>query len=220
MLSLDKEDRTNKIALHNLYAIKAEVDRVKEAIHEGRLWEYTIRKARSHPKLFETISTFTNNTSFFLETTPRYKENAVFLFSKEDQYRPEIFRFHSLVRKFKTKKKTLVIIPDGSIRPFYTSTEYNNLKKKFASKLDDIQFCQYNPYLGIIPLELSDIYPAAHYVISNTDFNQNEFPEFTKTWSMFLKNNKFKKIYATNDEFLKYQSKGLKPKIKFINIKK
>ena len=220
MLSLDKEDRTNKMALHNLFAIKAEVDRVKEAIHEGRLWEYTIRKARAHPKLFETISTFTNNTSFFLETTPRYKENAVFLFSKEDQYRPEIFRFHSLVRKFKTKKKTLVIIPDGGIRPFYTSAEYNNLKKKFASKLDDIQFCQYNQYLGIIPLELSDIYPAAHYVISDIDFNQNEFPEFTKTWSMFLKNNKFKKIYATNDEFLKYQSKDLKPKIKFINIKK
>ena len=220
MLSLDKEDRTNKIALHNLYAIKAEVDRVKEAIHEGRLWEYTIRKARAHPKLFEAISIFTNNTSFFLETTPRYKENAVFLFSKEDQYRPEIFRFHSLVRKFKTKKKTLVIIPDGSIRPFYTSAEYNNLKKKFDSKLDDVQFCQYNQYLGIIPLELSDIYPAAHYVTSDTDFNQNEFPEFTKTWSMFLKNNKFKKIYATNDEFLKYQSKGLKPKIKFLNIKK
>jgi 7-cyano-7-deazaguanine tRNA-ribosyltransferase len=220
MLSLDKEDRTNKIALHNLYAIKAEVDRVKEAIHEGRLWEYTIRKARAHPKLFEAISIFTNNTSFFLETTPRYKENAVFLFSKEDQYRPEIFRFHSLVRKFKTKKKTLVIIPDGSIRPFYTSAEYNSLKKKFDSKLDDIQFCQYNQYLGIIPLELSDIYPAAHYVISDTDFNQNEFPEFTKTWSIFLKNNKFKKIYATNDEFLKFQSKGLKPKIKFINIKK
>jgi 7-cyano-7-deazaguanine tRNA-ribosyltransferase len=220
MLSLDKEDRTNKIALHNLYAIKAEVDRVKEAIHEGRLWEYTIRKARAHPKLFETISTFTDNTSYFVETTPRYKENAVFLFSKEDQYRPEIFRFHSLVRKFKTKKKTLAITPDGSVRPFYTSTEYSNLKKKFASKLDDIQFCQYNPYLGIIPLELSDIYPAAHYVISDSDFNQNEFPEFTKTWSIFLKNNKFKKIYATGDEFLKFQSKGLKPKIKFTNIKK
>jgi 7-cyano-7-deazaguanine tRNA-ribosyltransferase len=114
----------------------------------------------------------------------------------------------------------LVITPDGSVRPFYTSTEYSNLKKKFASKLDDIQFCQYNPYLGIIPLELSDIYPAAHYVISDSDFNQNEFPEFTKTWSIFLKNNKFKKIYATGDEFLKFQSKGLKPKIKFTNIKK
>src|SRR5437879_5060082 len=62
--SLSKEDRINKIALHNLYSIKAEVDRVKESIHEGRLWEYVIRKSRSHPKLFEAISTFTENTSF------------------------------------------------------------------------------------------------------------------------------------------------------------
>lgn len=220
MLSLDKEEKINKIALHNLYAIKAEVDRVKEAIHEGRLWEYALRKVRAHPKLFEAMSIFTNNTSFFVETTPKYKENAVFLFSKEDQFRPEIFRFHSLVRKFKTKKKTLVIIQDGGIRPFYTSAEYNNLKKKFASKLDTIQFCQYNPYLGIIPLELSDIYPAAHYVISDVDLNKSEFPEFTKTWNAFLKHNKFKNIYAPNDEFLRYHSKGLKTKIKFSNNKK
>ncbi len=220
MTSLEKEDRTNKIALHNLYAIKAEVDRVKEAIHEGRLWEYTIRKARAHPKLFESIPIFTKNTSFFMETTPRYKDNAVFLFSKEDQFRPEISRFHLLVRKFRTKKNTLVVVPDGGIRPFYASSEYGNLKKKFSSKLDDIQFCQYNPYLGIIPVELSDIYPAAHYVISDTDYNHEEFPEFAKTWSMFLGHNKFKNIYATNDEFLKYHSKGLKTKIRFFNMKK
>src|SRR5574338_1132053 len=135
MMALEKGERTNKIALHNLYAIKAEVNRVKEAIQEGRLWEYTIRKARAHPKLFESIPVFTKNTSFFAETTPRYKENAVFLFSKEDQFRPELWRFHALVRKFRTKKKTLVIIPDGSIRPFYTSSEYNNLKNKFSANL-------------------------------------------------------------------------------------
>jgi 7-cyano-7-deazaguanine tRNA-ribosyltransferase len=51
LLSLNKDEKINKIALHNLYAIKSEVDRVKEAIHEGRLWEYVIKKARSHPKL-------------------------------------------------------------------------------------------------------------------------------------------------------------------------
>src|SRR5690349_1345478 len=46
--SLESVEKTNQIALHNLYAIKAEVDRVKEAIHEGRLWEYVLKKARSH----------------------------------------------------------------------------------------------------------------------------------------------------------------------------
>jgi len=63
LLELDKDEKTNKIALHNLYAIKSEVERVKEAIYGGRLWEYVIKKARSHPKLFETIDVFTENSS-------------------------------------------------------------------------------------------------------------------------------------------------------------
>ncbi len=88
---IEGQDRTNEIALHNLSAIKAEVDRVKQAIHEGRLWEYILKKARAHPKLFETISILTNNTHYLVETTPQYKEKAVFLFSKEDQYQTRDF---------------------------------------------------------------------------------------------------------------------------------
>lgn len=220
ILSLDKNTRINTIALHNLYSIKAEVDRVKEAISEGRLWEYVLRKARTHPKLFETTSTFTKNTPFFIERTPRFKENAVFLFSKEDQFRPEVIRYHLMVRKFKTKKKTLVIVPDGGIRPFYLSSEYNKLKKKFSSKINEVQFCQYSPFLGLIPLELSDIFPAAHYVTSNVNFEADEFVEFSKTWNIFFKHNKFKNVHAINSEFLKYHSKKVRSKIRFFNLKK
>jgi len=215
MQSLPKEDRIEKIALHNLYSIKTEVDRVKEAIHEGRLWEYTLKKARSHPKLFETLPIITANTSFFAENTPRFKECAIFLFSKEDQFRPEIARFHEMVRKFMTDKKILVIVPDGGVRPFYLSNEYKRLKRKFASEIDLIQFCQYNPLLGIIPLELSDIYPAAHYLESNFVHKKDEFPEFLKTWTTFLNKNKFRKIYAPHDEFLKHHAVLTKTKIKF-----
>ncbi|MCK5904689.1 MAG: tRNA guanosine(15) transglycosylase TgtA, partial [Gammaproteobacteria bacterium] len=42
ILSLESEEKVSKIALHNLFAIKAEVDRVKESIHQGRLWEYVM----------------------------------------------------------------------------------------------------------------------------------------------------------------------------------
>ncbi|MDE1766025.1 MAG: tRNA guanosine(15) transglycosylase TgtA [Thaumarchaeota archaeon] len=218
ILLLPREDRTNKLALHNLYSIKAEVDRVKQAIHEGRLWEYVLKKARAHPKLFETIPVFTSNTSFFSQGVPAFKENAIFLFAKEDQFRPEVTRFHSMVRKFRTGKKNLVIVADGPMKPFYLSAEYNKLKKKFAKKIDDTQFCQYNPYLGIIPLELSDIYPAAHYVMSNSQCSQEDFTEFATTLNIFLKQNKFKTIHVANDDFLKHHFK-LTKKIKFFNFR-
>ena len=214
LLALESEDKINKLALHNLFAIKAEVERVKEAIHEGRLWEYVLKKARSHPKLFETVSVFTEDPSYFVDRTPRFKEKAVFLFSKEDQFRPEITLFHRLVRKFKSEKNTLVIIPDGTMRPFYLSKEYNDLKKKFAKKYEDVQFCQFNPFLGIIPLEISDMYPAAHYVMPRMQYEPKEFPEFEKTWKAFFANNNFKMAYMAKDEFLKYHASILPKKIK------
>ena len=154
-----------------------------------------------------------------MENTPRFKENAVFLFSKEDQFRPEVVRFHNTVRKFKTRKNTLVIVPDRSLRPFYLSEEYNKLKRKFAADINDIQFCQYNPLLGIIPLELSDMYPAAHYVMADLTCHRDEFPQFLKTWIAFLKQNKFRKIYTTGDDFLTHFAKVTKTKIKFFGLK-
>jgi 7-cyano-7-deazaguanine tRNA-ribosyltransferase len=217
--SLENVEKTNQIALHNLYAIKAEVDRVKEVIHEGRLWEYVLKKARSHPKLFETIDVFTENQKYFLETTPRFKEKAIFLFSKEDQYRPEITAFHNIVRKFKSEKDTVVIIPDGTMRPFYLSEEYNALRRRFGKKNEYAQFCQFNPFLGIIPLEISDLYPAAHYVMPRISYGEKEFSEVATTWKKFFTNNKFKTVYLANDKFLKHYAKMLpnRLKIKFLN---
>ena len=75
-----------------------------------------------------------------------------------------------------------------------------------------------NPFLGIIPLEISDMYPASHYVMSRIRYNQNEFSEFTKTWRTFFVNNNFKIVYTANDEFLKFHTKMLPKKIKVISI--
>ncbi|MCH7941496.1 MAG: tRNA guanosine(15) transglycosylase TgtA, partial [Thaumarchaeota archaeon] len=61
LLALEESEKINNLGLHNLISIKSEVERVKDAIHEGRLWEYVMKKARAHPKLFEVIEAFTSN---------------------------------------------------------------------------------------------------------------------------------------------------------------
>lgn len=205
--ALKPEDKINKIALHNLFAIKSEVDRVKEAIYEGRLWEYVMKKMRAHPKLFEVIDIFLANSDYFIDTTPRFKEKAVFLFTKEDQFRPEILRYHKMVREFSSKKKILCISTDTQTRPAYLSLQYLMLRKKFKDP-DLVQFCQYNPFLGIIPIEISDVFPASHYVSSNSYFEPKEFTEFENTWKIFFERNDFDQIfYDKEDYFLKYFAK-------------
>lgn len=211
---LAETEKINQLAIHNLYSIKLEVDKVKQAIHEGRLWEYVIKKARAHPKLFEMIEVMTENSEFLGLSTPKFKEKAIFLYSKEDQFRPEVQSYHNMVRKFKSKKKKLVITKESSTKPGYLSHQYSGLKKKFRD-FDLIQVCQYNPQLGLIPIEISDIFPAAHHETSRVDFDPKEFPTFEKTWNVFFSNNTFSEIhYDKNDEFLKYFVKMLSKEIK------
>jgi len=211
---LEETEKINQLAIHNLYSIKLEVDRVKQSIHEGRLWEYVIKKARAHPRLFEMIEVMTENYEFLGLSTPKFKEKAIFLYSKEDQFRPEVQSYHNIVREFKSKKKKLVITKESSTKPGYLSHQYIGLKKKFKD-FDSIQVCQYNPQLGLIPIEISDIFPAAHHETARVCFDPKEFPTFEKTWNTFFSNNKFSEIhYDKKDEFIKYFVKTLPKEIK------
>jgi len=211
---LDETEKINQLAIHNLYAIKLEVDKVKQAIHEGRLWEYVIKKARAHPKLFEMIEVMTENYEFLGLSTPKFKEKSIFLFDRYDQFRPEVQAFHNIVREFKTKKNKLLVTKEYSTKPGYLTPQYLALSKKFKD-FDSIQVCHYNPQLGLIPIEISDIYPAAHHETSRIDFEPKEFPTFEKTWKDFFSNNKFSEIhYDKNDQFLKYFVKMLPKEIK------
>ena len=212
--SLEATEKINQLAIHNLHAIKLEVDKVKQAIHEGRLWEYVIKKARAHPKLFEMIEVMTENYEFLGLGTPKFKEKAIFLYDKEDQFRPEVQSFHNTVRRFKSNKKKIVIIKEYNTKPGYLSPQYIGLKKKFKD-FDSIQVCQYNPHLGLIPIEISDIFPAAHHETARLDFKPEEFTVFEKTWKDFFNNNKFLEVhYDKDDKFLKYFVKMLPKKIK------
>lgn len=211
---LDGNDRINNVALHNLHAIKEEVDKVKQAIYEGRLWEYVMKKSRAHPKLFETISVFTDNSDYLRVGTPRFKEKAIFLYDKFDQYRPEVQTYHRMVRKFKSKKKILAITRESNTKPGYLSQNYINLKKRLK-KFDEVQICQYSPHLGIIPIEISDIYPAAHHENVRTEFEPGEFTLFSETWKKFFETNDFAEIhYDKTDEFLKHFVKSIPKGIK------
>ena len=207
LLGMKKEERIDQIALFNLYSIKGEVDRVKQAIREGRLWEYTMKKARAHPKLFEAIEVILNNTKFLQDGTPKFKEKAIFLFGPEDQYRPEIKRYHDYVKKFRTKKKIAVITKDPTVKPVFSSYGYKKLCRKFKDP-DAVQFCNYNPFLGIIPIEISDIFPASHYVMTRKEFEPEKFPTFLQIWTNFFTKNKFDTVYLPKEDlFLKYFKK-------------
>ena len=109
---------------------------------------------------------FSKTLSYLEEGTPLFKEKAVFLYDPVDQYRPEARRFRKIVSEFRSSKnkKKLILYPESHIHPFYSTKDFLQIVKKFPNT----QICTYNPFLGIIPAEISDIFPASHNLISKS----------------------------------------------------
>jgi 7-cyano-7-deazaguanine tRNA-ribosyltransferase len=202
LLEMDRDKRTIEIAKHNLYILKTEVDTVKQAIMDGRLWEYVIQKARAHPKLMEAMEFF-KNFELLEEGTPLFKEKAVFLYDSLDQYRPEARRFRKIVSEFRSSKnkKKLILYPESHLHPFYSTQNFLQIVKKFPNA----QICTYNPFLGIIPAEISDIFPAAHNLISKSTIihhQAQDYPSFIESLNGFLSVNRFEDITIVADHFM------------------
>ena len=184
LLAMGDTDRARRVAVHNLHAIRAEVSRTRQAIHEGRLWEYVMRKSRAHPRLAEAAAVMAREGGpAMVPTTPAFKPRAVFLFDSLDQYRPEVAAYHRAARGFRARGKSTVCVTARQGRPAYASPGLAALERAFDSGAAgveggaaSVQFCQYSPFLGIIPAELSDLYPAAHCVESRAPRDPAEFP--------------------------------------------
>ena len=199
---MNRDKRTIEIAKHNLHILKTEVDTVKQAIIDGRLWEYVMQKARAHPKLMEAMEFF-KNFELLEEGTPLFKKKAIFLYDSLDQYRPEARRFRKIVSEFRSSKskKKLILYPESHIHPFYTTQDFFQIVKKFPNA----QICTYNPFLGIIPAEISDIFPAAHNVVSKSTtihHQAQDYPSFIESLNGFLSVNRFEDITIVADHFM------------------
>ena len=200
-MEIDK--RTIEIAKHNLHILKGEVEAVKQAIMDGRLWEYVMQKARAHPKLMEAAQIF-KDIEMLEEGTPLFKEKAIFFYDPTDQHRPEAKRFRKTVATFQSsKKKKLILCPEDEIHPFYSTTSYKDIVKKFP----DAQVCSYSPFLGIIPAEISDVFPASHNLATRSGHRLEDYPTFVESLKSFA--GKFEKIVViAPDDFMKQATKA------------
>ena len=168
LLESDREVAVRELALHNLYALKNELDKTKEAIREGRLWEHVGSIARNHPKLWAAFMLLSRYPDDLEEGTPLFKEKGLFLSSAPDDERPEVLRYlRNLDRVTISKKKQIaLVLPETREKPFLISNLYLKLSRAYSDILDQVQVFFIAPIFGLIPVEISDIYPLSQYVCS------------------------------------------------------
>jgi 7-cyano-7-deazaguanine tRNA-ribosyltransferase len=164
LLNLEKDKRIDAIALHNLHVLMKIVKESKEAIREGRLWEYLGSKARCHPRLWEAFRNLSEHIEYLEDGSPLFRSKAVFFAEPIDNVRPEV-KHHRwrLEHNIELTKPVLLLLPEVEVRPFYRSPLYTAISKVLMERGNKVQVCFIVPTFGLIPLEISDIYPLSQY---------------------------------------------------------
>ncbi len=160
--SMPKEMRTKHLAEHNLRVCISEIGRVRNAIHEGSIWELVEMRARAHPSLLEALKSLARHKRFLELYEPASRRGAFFYCGPESYDRPAVMRYqqHFFERYRRHEAKILVGFDEGH-RPY--SKTYWPLMSKILARVD-ASFVVAS-FFGPVPIELDELYPIAQSVI-------------------------------------------------------
>ncbi len=155
-------ERTRKLAEHNLYICLDEVNSVKNAIHEGSMWELVETRARAHPALLEALKVLSKHKGFLEGFEPASRRGAFFYCGPESYERPTVTRYQEnyFRRHRRHDAKVLVGFPEAQ-KPY--SRTYGPLMSRILAKVD-AAFIVIS-FFGPVPIELDEYYPIAQSVI-------------------------------------------------------
>lgn len=154
-------ERERFLAAHNLYNCHTEVQTVKQAIVDGRLWELVEARCRSHPALQLAFQRLLKYAEQLEPDTPVHKKKGPFVISPDSLNRPEILRYErALVERYSPPAhvKTVVLIPEYYMKPFQENPDQESFLSKQRS---DLHICSYGLVFGVVPQELLDVYPLS-----------------------------------------------------------
>ncbi|MCD6372623.1 MAG: tRNA guanosine(15) transglycosylase TgtA [Thermococcus sp.] len=121
---MPKEERARLLALHNLWVIHEELNRVKQAIKEGTLWELVDERARSHPKMFAAYKRLLEYRDYLEKNEPVTKASAFFKVSEESMRWPIVQRAVERAERVEEKFPEKVEHPIFGEVPKYLSLSY------------------------------------------------------------------------------------------------
>jgi 7-cyano-7-deazaguanine tRNA-ribosyltransferase len=146
------EEKTRVLALHNLYVSLVEVRKIRQAIAEGKLWEYTQRRCASHPRLLDAFRRLVRYSGWLEKFDPVTKPSGFLYVGPESAYRPEVIRHQKRLERYTPPPtEVLIIAPLGC-----------KLEPQEGHVVKVV------PPFGVIPEELSGFYPLGQYEISRT----------------------------------------------------
>lgn len=156
---MPKEERTRLLALHNLWVIREELNRVKQAIKEGELWRLVDERARSHPKMFAAYKRLLQYREYLEKNEPVTKASAFFKVSEEALGWPIVERARERAERVRAK------FPETTNHPIFGDVpKYLSLSYPFAQSEGEEDFTVEKPEKG----------EARKYVIAVAEYQFGE----------------------------------------------
>ncbi|MEM3096077.1 MAG: tRNA guanosine(15) transglycosylase TgtA [Nitrososphaerota archaeon] len=195
---MDDRERMASLAYHNLNVCFREVDIVKQAIWEGRLFELLERRCRSHPALYEAFRLLLSDEpllDLMERNTPISKRRGLFLFDVNSLGRPEIRRAVRILDALDVNRngfESAVLIP----RRVVTTKRLDSITEKVKGVVgtERCEVFTYGSPLGLVPLYLSYTYPFSHLVFPETLLEECEEQAFRRA-SDILRRGGFTRVH-------------------------
>ncbi|MFX1301446.1 MAG: tRNA guanosine(15) transglycosylase TgtA [Promethearchaeota archaeon] len=200
---LEKKERIQVLAEHNLRICQQEIIRIKAAIREGRLWRLVESRLSSHPTLVDAMKKFTSYHKLFEKFSPVTKKKAIFITSQWSLSQPEIIRHKTRMTSYTPpipKRKNLLLISAPQTRPYNSAKTFERFKTQFerassqSLSIFDILFL--SPYFGLVPLELTDVFPLAQNEPPKTNLIKDQNPLVEQISQYVTRNRQYNKFYA------------------------
>jgi 7-cyano-7-deazaguanine tRNA-ribosyltransferase len=148
--SLQKSpEKERLLALHNLHVTLAEINRIRQAIRDGVLWELVDERCRGHPQLlrgYRELLTYGPE----LMHQDRVSKRRFFYRGSESCQRTEVLRYHAMIPRFDVGTRALI-----------------TFDQKMHSGYDVVFF--FKPPFGPYPPELSETFPIGQSEIPDWD---------------------------------------------------
>ena len=170
LMEKPRKEREALLARHNLYVSLMEIQTIRQAIFEGRLWELLEMRARSHPSLLEALRRLGDFSEYVEIFTPASKPHAIFYCGPETLKRPEVTRHLKKLESFSPDEEAdiLLILSEPGTKPFHKSREHKLVLEAVKNLPEEqqrrIQVATKSTIFGLIPLELEEVYPLSQHV--------------------------------------------------------
>ena len=148
---------------HNRNVLEAELARVRQRIHDGRLRDYIEGQARHVAWLTATFRELDDQWTYLEERTPVYRDRLLLSASEDTLRRVEIQRFANRVTsRFERRLDDvpLLLVPCSAKKPYSESQSHYQFQQ--AARYRGHVVSMTSP-IGVVPQELELTYPAQHY---------------------------------------------------------